>query len=138
MNTSSIVILIAIIIIPAILIIILTMRMNLIQWRRAQALQGKGFEFETSFRHAMEAAAIVISKSETIAPNAGGFAKVDLQLEVQLPGKAPYQISTCWLVELDSLEQVLPGRSVPVKVDSQKPLRVLPNIPWAKPWIFGN
>jgi hypothetical protein len=138
MNTISTVILLAIILIPAALIIILTMRMNHNQRRRAQEMQGKGVEFERSFHHAIESVAIVISKSVTIAPNAGGFAKVDLQLEVQLPGKAPYQISTCWLVEVDSLEQVLPGKNVPVKVDPNKPLRIFPNIPWAKPWIFGK
>ncbi|MBE3038833.1 MAG: hypothetical protein IMZ62_08490, partial [Chloroflexi bacterium] len=77
-----------------------------------------------------------ISKSETIASNAGGFAKVDLQVEIQLPGKAPYQISTCWLVEVDSLEQVLPGKNVPVKVDPKKPLLIFPNVPWVKPWVF--
>jgi hypothetical protein len=80
----------------------------------------------------------VISKSETIAPNAGGFAKVDLQVAVQRPGKAPYQISTCWLVKVDSLDQVLPSKNVPVKVDPKKPLRIFPDVPRAKPWIFGN
>jgi preprotein translocase subunit YajC len=138
MNTSSIILFLAIILIPAILIVILITRMNRSQWRRAQEMQGKVVEFESGFRHAIEAGAIVISNSETIAPNAGGFAKVDLQMEVQIPGKAPLQVSACWLVEVDSLEQVLPGKSVPVKVDPQRPLRVLPNIPWARPWIFGK
>jgi len=91
-----------------------------------------------SLSDAIEAGANVISKSETIAPNAGGFAKVDLQVEIQLPDKAPNQISTCCLVKLDSQDQVLPGMSVPVKVDPKKPQRIFPNVPWAKPWIFGN
>ncbi|MBE3117190.1 MAG: hypothetical protein NTW99_02750 [Chloroflexi bacterium] len=138
MNTISMVILLAIILIPAILIVILIMRLNRSQWRHVQEMRGKVSEFEGGFRHAIEAGANVISKNETIASNAGGFAKVDLQVEIQLPGKAPYQISTCWLVEVDSLEQVLPGKNVPVKVDPKKPLRIFPNVPWAKPWVFGK
>jgi preprotein translocase subunit YajC len=137
MNTNT-VILLVIILIPAILILILITRLNRNQWRHAQERQEKISGFEVGFRHSIEAGAIVISKSETIAPNAGGFAKVDLQVEVQLPGKAPYQISTCWLVEVDSLDQVSPGKNVPVRVDPKKPLRVFPNVPWAKPWIFGK
>ncbi|MDP2994202.1 MAG: hypothetical protein Q8N46_03660 [Anaerolineales bacterium] len=138
MNTIDMVILLAIILIPAILIVILIMRLNRSQWRHVQEMWGKVSEFEGGFRHAIEAGANVISKNETIASNAGGFAKVDLQVEIQLPGKAPYQISTCWLVEVDSLEQVLPGKNVPVKVDPKKPLRIFPNVPWAKPWVFGK
>jgi len=89
-------------------------------------------------RDAIEAGANVICKSETIAPNAGGFTKVDLQVENHLPGKAPNQISTCCSVELDSQDQVLSGMSVPVKVDPKKLQRIFLNVPWAKPWIFGN
>jgi hypothetical protein len=138
MNTINIVILLAIILLPAILVAILITRLNHNLWRHVQETQGKDLEFECGFRHAIETGANVISKSETIAPNTGGLAKVDLQMEVQLPGQTPYQISTCWLIEVDSLDQVLPGKNVPVKVDPQKPLRIFPNVPWAKPWIFGK
>jgi hypothetical protein len=125
-------------IIPAIVIGILIMRLNRNQLRKAKEMQGSGIEFESGFRHSLEAVATVISKSETIAPNAGGYAKVDLLVEVKLAGQAPYQVSTCWLVEVDSLEQVMPGRDVPIRVAPKKPQRVYPNIPWAKLWIFGG
>jgi hypothetical protein len=138
MNSSSIVFLLAIILIPAILVAIIITRLNRNQWRHVQDAQGKALEFEGGFRHAIEFEANVISKSEMIVPNAGGFAKVDLRLELQLPGQAPYQVSTCWLVKVDSLEMVLPGIKVPVKVDLKKPLRIVPNVTWAKPWIFGK
>jgi hypothetical protein len=138
MNTRNIVIFLAIILLPASLVAILIMRLNRNQWHHVQEMQGKDPEFEGGSRYVIETTANVISKSETIAPNAGGFAKVDLQVEVQLPDKAPYQISTCWLVKVDSLDQVLPGKNVPVKVDPKKPLQIFPNVPWAKPWIFGK
>jgi hypothetical protein len=102
-----------------------------------QERQGKDAEFIGGFRHGIETTATVISKSEIIVPNAGNFAKVDLLLEVHLPDKAPVQIPTCWLVKQDALDQVLPGKDVPIKVDPKKPSRILPNITWAKPWVFG-
>jgi hypothetical protein len=137
MNTINIVILLVIIILHAILVAILITRLKHNLWRHLHETQGKDLEFEGGFRHAIETGANVISKSKMIAPNAGGLAKVDLQVEIQLPGQAPYQISTCWLIEVDSLDQVLPGKNVQVKVDPKRPLPIFPNVPWAKPWIFG-
>ncbi len=134
MNTAF---LLLIILIPASIVVLVITRLNRNQWRRVQDMDGKDTEFEAGFRRRIEAAANVISKTETIVPNAGGFAKVDLQVEVQLPGKAPYQVSTCWLVEVASLDQVSPGKNVPVKVDPKKPAHIFPNVPWAKSWIFG-
>ena len=136
MNTNSI-ILFTVILIPTILFAILIARLYRNQWRRMQERQGKDTEFIGGFSHGMETTATVINKSEIIVPNAGNFAKVDLLLEVHLPDKAPVQISTCWLVKQDALDQVLPGKSVSVKTDPNKPSRILPNVAWAKPWIFG-
>jgi len=138
MNTMNVVFVLALILLPAILVALLITRLNRNQWRHVQERQGKDPGFESGIRHAMEATAIVISKSETIAENAGGFAKVDLQMEVQLPGRALYQVSTCWLVRVDSLDQVSPGKNVPVKVDPKIPLKIFPAAPWATLWIFGK
>jgi len=138
MNTSSVVILLAIILIPAFLFVILIRRINRNLERHAREMQGIESGLERSFHHAIEANANVIGKKETIAPNAGGFAKVDLQVEVQIPGHTSYQVSTCWLVMVDSLDLIVPGKKVLVKVDPKKPHHIFPNVPWAKPWIFGK
>lgn len=138
MNTMNAVYLLALILIPAILVALVITRLNRNQWRHVQERLGKDPGFESGTRHAIEATANVISKSETIAQNAGGFAKVDLQMEVRLPGKALYQVSTCWLVQVDSLDQVSPGKNVPVKVDPKIPLKIFPAAPWATLWIFGK
>jgi hypothetical protein len=122
----------------AILVVFLTRRLNRNQWRRVQEMQGKNSAFEPGIRNAIESEATVISKNETIAPNAGGFAKVDLKLEVHLSDTAPYQVSTSWLVKVDSLDQVLPGKQVPIKVNPKKKIRIYPNVPWATTWVFGN
>jgi hypothetical protein len=128
----------ALILIPTILIIFLITRLNRNQLRRVMEMQENNHGFERGLRNAIQASATVISKNETIVPNAGGLAKVNLQMEVILPGKAPYQVSTSWLVEIDSLDKVLPGQIVPVKVDPKKPIRIFPNVPWATAWIFGK
>jgi hypothetical protein len=95
-------------------------------------------EYGSGLRNPMETSVKVIAKSETYVPNSGNFVKVDLRVEVLLPRIAPYQVSTCWLVKKDSVDLVMPGNDVPVIMDPKKPLRIFPNVPWAKPWIFGK
>jgi hypothetical protein len=80
----------------------------------------------------------VISKKETIRPEAAGIAKVDLELEIQFPQGAPVQVTTCWLVEIPSLPQLEAGNNVQVKFDPKKPKRVFPVVPWARLWLFGK
>jgi hypothetical protein len=138
MNPISTISLFILILIPAVIIAILVIRTNRSQWRAVQAMQGRVSDFKGGPRNGLEAEASVISKKETIAPNAGEIAKVELLVEVHLPGKAPYQVSTCWLVEVKSLDQLMPGKNLPIKVDPNKPLRVSPNVPWARLWVFGK
>jgi hypothetical protein len=138
LNTSSFIILSGVILIIGILIVILITRLNRNLWQRVQEMEVKGRGFTSGFRSGIETDAKIINKSEIITPNAGGYAKVNLDVEIQLPNKPAYQISTCWLVEVDSLDQVLPGKNIPIKIDPRKPSRIIPNIAWAKPWIFGK
>jgi hypothetical protein len=89
-------------------------------------------------RHTEPLTARVLSKLETIKPEAAGIAKVDLELEV-LPLKGPpFRTKTCWLVEHPNLPELEPGRSVEVKVDPMRPERVFPAVPWARAWLFGD
>jgi hypothetical protein len=137
-NSTDFFILPGIILVSVILIVILITRLNRKLWQRAQEMLKNDPGFEAGFRNGLETEAKVISKNETIVQSAGGYAKVDLLMEVQLPDKEACQISACWLVEIDSLDKVSPGKNVPVKVDLRIPIRMIPNIPWAKPWIFGK
>jgi hypothetical protein len=132
------IILYVIISILVVLVFILITRFNRNQMRRVMEMQEKDPGLNPAIHNAIETNATVISKNETISSNAGGFAKVDLQLEVHIPGQAPHQVSTSWLVKIESLDQVLPGMQVPIKVDPRKNLRVFPNVPWASTWIFGK
>jgi hypothetical protein len=135
MNTTSILILIAIIILPATLVGFFIMRMNRSQLRYSRDRIEK---FEMGFRRTVDGTARVLQKNETISPAAHGIAKVELQLDVQVPEKAPYQLSTSWLVEVSSLDEIEPGKSLPVKVDAKDPLRIYPNVSWARPWVFDK
>ncbi len=89
-------------------------------------------------RNAPPLQARVISKKETIKPEAAGIAKVDLELEIQFPQGAPVQVTTCWLVEIPSLPQLEAGNNLQVKFDPKKPERVFPVVPWARLWLFGK
>ena len=129
-------VLFVVILIPAILVGIFIIRMNRNQLRLLRSKQPGKTEFENGPRDALEAEAQVVSRNDTISPEARGIAKVDLQVEVHLRGQAAYQVTTTWLVEEKSLELLTPGKNVPVKVDPKKQQRVFPNVPWARPWLF--
>jgi hypothetical protein len=60
------------------------------------------------------------------------MARVELQLEVHMPGTPAYQTRATWLVEDESLPSVEEGKEIPLKVDPLDPKYVYPNGAWAK------
>ncbi len=72
MRTSSIVILLALILLPAILRYP-DFTFNRIQWLHVQDMQGKDLEFEGGFRHPLRTGAIVISKKSGSRNNTANF-----------------------------------------------------------------
>ncbi len=138
MNATNPLIILGVILIPIILVVIITRRLNRSLLNRVEKIKGYEPVLIGGIRNAIEVEATVISKNETIVENAGGYAKVNLQILLEIPDKAPSKVTTCWLVEVDSLDLILPGKSVPIKLDPRKPSEILPNIPWAKLWIFGE
>jgi hypothetical protein len=138
MNSIGAILLSLIILAVAALIVILIVRVNRSRTRILQALQDKVSEFPGGPRNKLPADATVLGKSQIISPDAQDIAKVDLQLEISLSGKAPYQVSTCWLVEVESLDQLSVGKIVSVGIDPRQPDRVFPKVPWARLWVFGK
>jgi hypothetical protein len=61
-----------------------------------------------------------------------GVARVEIQLEVHLPGSPVYPAKTTWLVDKESLAYVEVGKELALKVDPQDPQYVYPNGSWAK------
>jgi hypothetical protein len=60
------------------------------------------------------------------------MAFVDLRLEVQPPGGAPYLANTEWELNISSMSMVEPGKSVAVKIDGEDPEIIYPNVSWAR------
>jgi hypothetical protein len=64
--------------------------------------------------------------------NLANQARVELALEIHLPGTPAYQATTTWLVDQEALGYVEVGKDVNLKVDPQGPEYVFPNGPWAQ------
>lgn len=73
-----------------------------------------------------------VVKASHASPGLGGMVRVTLDLDVHLPGTAPYPATTSWLVEKDALGYVETGKEVPLKVDPQAPEYIFPNGSWAQ------
>jgi len=73
---------------------------------------------------------VISSKSGPVST--AGFAHVEMQLEVHLPGTEPYMATTNWLVEAEALGYVETGKEVPVRIDPEDLKYIYPNGPWAK------
>jgi hypothetical protein len=59
-------------------------------------------------------------------------ARVEMNLEVHLPGNPVYQAKTTWLIEQDALDSIGEGKEVSLKVDPLGLQYVYPNGAWAK------
>ncbi len=80
--------------------------------------------------------AVIEGKEEVIKPEAKGLAKVDLQLRIPVPDSEPILEKTTWLVEIESLPELVVGNTVKVKLNLKKHDRIFPDVPWARLWMF--
>jgi hypothetical protein len=62
-----------------------------------------------------------------------GVSKVEMELDVHLPGTPPYPAKITWLVDKESLGFVEMGQELSLKVDPLGPDHIFPNGSWAKP-----
>jgi hypothetical protein len=60
------------------------------------------------------------------------MARVEMKLEVHMPGTPAYQANVTWLVEEDALASIEEGKEISLKVDPLGPQHVFPNGSWAK------
>jgi hypothetical protein len=127
-----------IILIPLLLILWLTYHFNQKQIKQVISGEKSLDDSHVWLRNTSPIEARVISKQESLNPEAVGIAKVDLGLEIQLPDGGPVQVSTCWLVEIPSLPLLAPGMTLMVKFDPKKTKQVYPAVPWARAWLFGK
>jgi hypothetical protein len=101
--------------------------------RARQKRKSKNVKEEPSTRmeRAVWAWAKILSSSQG-ALNTFRMARVEMELEVHMPGTPAYQVKVTWLVEEDSLPAVQEGKEISLKVDPQGPQHVYPNGTWAK------
>lgn len=62
-----------------------------------------------------------------------GVSRVEMELQVHLPGTPPYPAKVTWLVDKESLGFVETGKELSLKVDPLGPEYIYPNGSWAKP-----
>ncbi len=100
---------------------------------RTRKPRKKGIKDDPATRQdrAVWAWAKVLSSSQG-AVNSFRMARVEMQLEVHMPGTPAYQAKTTWLVEQDSLAAVQEGKEIALKVDPLGTQYVYPNGTWAK------
>ena len=61
-----------------------------------------------------------------------GVSRVEMQLEVHLPGSPVYPAKVTWLVDKESMAFVEAGKEITLKVDPLGPQHIYPNGSWAK------
>ena len=85
----------------------------------------------TRQERAVWAWAKILSSSQG-AVNTFRMARVEMELEVHMPGTPAYQAKASWLVEQDALAAMEEGKEIALKVDPLGPQHVYPNGTWAK------
>lgn len=74
--------------------------------------------------------ATVLSASSTPAQS-GDMLRVDMELEVHVPGTAPYTARTVWMVNPEAAAYVAVGKDVAVRVNPSSPKYIYPHASWA-------
>ncbi len=70
--------------------------------------------------------------SATSAPAQGkDMMRVEMELEVHVPGTAPYAARTVWMVNPEAMAYLAVGKDVAVKVNPNSPKYVYPHASWA-------
>ena len=85
----------------------------------------------TRQERAVWAWAKILSSSQG-AVNTFRMARVEMELEVHMPGTPAYQAKARWLVEQDALAAMEEGKEIALKVDPLGPQYVYPNGTWAR------
>jgi hypothetical protein len=102
-----------------------------IRMRRPRKPKPTKDDHRTRQERAVWAWAKILSSSQGQV-NTFRMARVEMQLEVHMPGTPAYQAKTTWLVEQEALESVEEGKEISLKVDPLGQQYVYPNGAWAK------
>lgn len=96
------------------------------------AARERSAELTTRMVRASVAQARVLSSRTRGTFDDGAMAFVELRLEVQPLGGAPYLATTEWELDMSALSMMASGEHVAVKIDNEEPEIIYPNVSWAE------
>ncbi|MBN2387434.1 MAG: hypothetical protein JXB85_10465 [Anaerolineales bacterium] len=99
--------------------------------RRGRKKKAEKVDHRTRRERAVWAWAMVV-KADAGPVDAGGRARVNLELEVHMPGTPVYTALVSWLVEQEGLAYVETGKEISVRADPQGPEFIYPDGSWAR------
>ena len=102
-----------------------------VRQRRLRKPKNEKVDDRTRLERAVWAWAKILSSNQGPV-NTYRMARVELQLEIHMPGNPAYQASTTWLVDEESLASVEAGKEISLKVDPQGMEYIYPSGSWAK------
>ena len=133
-------ILIPLIILIVVVVVIVLIPVVIVRFyasRLEQAQQSQSQEPAGTEQTVLTEATIISASSHPGSTSTPSVTRVELRLKVGSPAGGTYEVTTVWLVDTAILPQLQPGQLVPVKIDSQDPRRVYPNLTGAQYYIWG-
>lgn len=114
------------VVIPLLIMIVLIIVTNRMSGRRKKTVETSASRLEG----AIWGWATVLS-STSQPTDISDKIRVEMELEVHLPGNVPYQARTVWMINPEALAYVAVGKDISVKVNPNSPKYVYPHAPWA-------
>ncbi len=99
--------------------------------RRSRKQKPEKVDDRTRQERAVWAWAKILSSSQEPV-NTYRMARVEMELEIHMPGSPAYQAHTTWLVEQEALGYIEEGKEISLKVDPVDPQYIYPKGSWAK------
>jgi hypothetical protein len=99
--------------------------------RRLRKPKSEKVDDRTRLERAVWAWARILSSNQGPV-NSYRMARVEMQLEIHMPGTPAYQASTTWLVDEEALASVEADKEISLKVDPQGLEYIYPSGSWAK------
>ena len=104
----------------------------------AQAYQHSRDVHAAQKRAVWAGATVIDARSQKIGLYGADHVRVELRLEVNAPDGSTYTAKTVWTADPMMLSQLQPGASISVKIDSDDPNVVYPNMGGVEYWAGGS
>ena len=126
---TTIVIVIAAVIVISVFAILISLRMSVAKAAKHSRAERRTQQQAEST--SLWAGALIVDSYGGPAGETAEKARMTLTLEVTSSDGGPYRTTVVWLVDLSALHLTAAGSHVPVKLDAADPQKVYPAVPWA-------